>query len=221
MQKIMFNDFYGLTQAVLEGQKTHTRRLIKKANIIARHWNPRFKPVHCYYKDFRGMCQLIDADSGKIIKPAYKIDEVVAVAQSYKNAGFRSDEIFYRSNPQIDGYIKETAGSQKGWNCKMYVAPGLMPHQIRITNVRVERLQDISDEDCLAEGVVVSESKIKGGVKAYYPCKHLEQSAKKSWLGRVFSSPRTAYAELINKISGEGIWERNPLVWVYEFELVK
>lgn len=36
-----------------------------------------------------------------------------------------------------------------GWDNKMFVRAEHMPHRIRITDIRVERLQDISDEDCL------------------------------------------------------------------------
>lgn len=79
------------------------------------------------------------------------------------------------------------------------------PHRIRINKVRIQRLQDISDVDCMAEGI------------NYY-----EQEGF-SWCstGDLFDTPREAYAALIDKISGKGTWESNPYVWVYEFELVK
>lgn len=84
-KKIMFNDRYGLTEAVLSGRKTMTRRIIKSKNIIARHWNPSFNADHCYYTDGRGKCQLIDTDTNKIIIPQFKVGEVVAIAMSYKD----------------------------------------------------------------------------------------------------------------------------------------
>lgn len=218
MQKIMFNDFYGLTQASIDGNKTHIRMPIT-LSIYKEGSHEGLQQV--YYEDVilhEGIWHF--KYKGKLYRmpkqncPRYKVGEVVAVAQSYKNAGFRSDEIFYRSNPKIDGYIKETAGSQKGWNNKMFVAPNLMPHQIRITNIRAERLQDISDEDCLAEGIIKGRvgSEDTHFMDAYYiPNKMLEP----------YCSPRRAYSVLIDKISGKGTWESNPFVWVYEYELVK
>ena len=97
----------------------------------------------------------------------------------------------------------------------MRVKANLMPHQIKITNVRIQRLQDISDEDCLAEGIRKIESnKIS---KAF----GFDNSYEIPNQFPVFDSPREAYAALINKVSGNGTWESNPWVFVYEFELVK
>ena len=91
----------------------------------------------------------------------------------------------------------------------MFVDSSLMPHKIRITNVRIERLQDISDEDCLREGVrkVVNEN----GIDVQYYVDH----------DACFETPREAFARLIDKVSGKGTWERNPYVFVYDFELIK
>lgn len=198
----MFNDKYGLTKAVLKGRKTQTRRIV------------HFGDVDDVYakKDLFPICNnrvepcLIEKYSN------YKVGEIVAIAQSYKDAGYSPDNIFYRSIHKIDGYKKETACSQKGWNNKMFVAPNLMPHQIRITNVRIERLQDIRDEDCLAEGI-----EFDGKAQSFY-CGFNDSTNSKIWLE---STPREAYAALINKVSGKGTWESNPYVFVYDFKLVK
>ena len=92
------------------------------------------------------------------------------------------------------------------WNNKMFVKSELMPHQMN---------------DCLKEGVVVNEPKIKGGINMYYPCEYLRSCAKEVGWGRVFHTPREAFAELINKVSRKDVWEENPYVFVYDFELVK
>ena len=160
----MFNDRYRLTQAVIEGRKTMTRRIELSPNIgyIARHWNPIFNPQHCYFEDDRGMCQLINADTGKLLIPKYKVGDVVAVAQSYKSIA--------DTHPDVDTFMAEIANAHgcdienaqflAGWKNKMFVKAKLMPHRIRITGVRCERLQDISYGDCLREGVqYIEESK--------------------------------------------------------------
>lgn len=194
MKKIMFSDKFGLTQAVLSGHKTMTRRIIKSRNMIARHWNPAFNADHCYYTDERGKCQLIDDDTDKIIIPRYKVGEVVAIAQSYKDAGYSEKKVF--------------AGwpfSRAGWNNKLFVAACKMPHHIRITDVKVERLQDISDEDCLKEGAFVGTS----GLSYHFMN-----------LGICANTPREVFAALIEKVSGKGVWNSNYWVFAYEFELV-
>lgn len=88
-----------------------------------------------------------------------------------------------------------------------------MPHQIRITAVRVERLQDISDEDCLKEGI----SPMIVGCEYYVFT--LIDTEKGRFLD--YKTPREAYAALIDKVSGKGTWESNPYVFVYDFELIK
>lgn len=204
MKKIMFNDKYGLTQAVLEGRKTQTRRIM----------NPQpedCSAVHRFYKsaywkdnpmslvvneDGSVYCKLCGygakLEGGSIFRLPYKVGEIVAVAQSYNS--FYNDEC----NPNL-------FPNGAGWTNKMYVRPELMPHQIRITDVRIERLRDISEPNCMAEGI------------CYYG------NYGFSWdrHSKCFHDLREAYAALIDKISGKGTWESNPYVFVYDFELVK
>lgn len=221
MKKIMFNDKFGLTQGVLDGRKTMTRRIIKSKNIIARHWNPMFNAKYCYYTDYRGKCQLIDGDTNIVIKPSYNVGEVVAIAQSYKNAGYSPDKVFYRSIPVCDGYRKELASEQEGWTNKMFVCANLMPHHIRFVDVKAERLQDISDEDCIKEVI--------------YPYYYGDEKEKIECIECGFDpdgfsfygidyhypTPREAFAVFIDRISGKGTWESNPYIFAYTFELVK
>lgn len=135
-----------------------------------------------------------------VAKSKFKIGEEVAIAQRYIDL----DDKFYRRL----GIYK---GGMKGYRNKMFVKADLMPHRIRITNIRVERLQDISEEDCLAEG-------IQDIVGKTYPGTHFYCITKAD---TCYVTPREPYAKLIDKISGKGTWERNPLVFVYEFELIK
>ena len=181
MKKIMFNDRYGLTQAVLDGRKTQIRRIIRGVYSIV----------------FSGHT----IDMMQNYKPSYKVGEVVAVAQSYKDAGIEDVT-------DKDGFLYHTF-TIAAWDNKMFVRSDLMPHRIRITNVRIERLQDISDEDCLKEGIrkVVNEN----GIDVQYYVAH----------AACFENPREAFAYLIDKVSGKGTWESNTYVFVYDFELVK
>lgn len=200
MKKIMFSDAYGLTQAVLDGRKTQTRRI---AYISQHDADVLTGKIPTCPKQHIAAC---------MSKARYKLGEVVAVAQRYSDF-MEADKVLYRTVKEVDGYRRELASEQKGWNNKLFVCADLMPHRIRITDVRVERLNDISESDCLAEGVLhsdkyampygIPDSKAPNGVDFYY------------------STPREAYAALIDKISGKGTWLRNPWVFAYTFELVK
>lgn len=206
MKKIMFNDKYGLTQAVLEGRKTQTRRIVEK-EFFTLQWDVRDNTL-VVENEFG---EFVDIRNTKFCM--FKVGEIVAIAQSYKEIGFEPNQKLYRSVPYIDGYKQETALSQKGWNNKMFVASNLMPHHIRITNVRIERLQDISDEDCLKEGV----QKMLTGCE-YYQYSFYDND-KGLWNN--YKTPREAFAHLINKVSRKDVWKENPYVFVYDFELIK
>lgn len=186
MKKIMFSDKFGLTEAVLSGRKTQTRRICPDGTPLG-NWAETVK------------------------KSRYQVGEVVAVAQSYKNIGLAAESPLIEANG-IGGYVKTELSP--GWTNKMFARADLMPHQIRITNVRVERLQDISYEDCLAEGV----EKIAECENLYRVAVH-HKSGKFSYLSG--KTPREAYAALIDLTSRKGTFERNPYVFVYEFELIK
>lgn len=181
MKKIMFNDRYGLTQAVIDGRKTMTRRLVPQ-NVVD------------YYT--------YEAEDPTMIDAArYQVGEIVAVAQSYEalaNSGYL-DKMMETSST----FKREYCGA--GWSNKMFVKADLMPIKIRITDIKVERLQDISRKDIIREGIRYDEYSDK-----YY-----------SGNNQGFFFAKEAFADLIDKVSGKGTWKKNPWVYVYEFELVK
>lgn len=208
----MFNDEYGLTQAVLDGRKTMTRR------IITYPLKFRGQNVAGYFVCKRPSGELVEVclhdedermiDGGQIF-PKYQVGEVVAIAQSYKDSGYAPDSLDrHPKDLSVRGLMKDSAG----WNNKMFVKSYACKHHIKITNVKVERLQDISDEDCLKEGINHSWT-TDDGIKIY----HTPHTEGKGFLST--SNIKESFAWLIDKVSGKGTWERNPFVWVYEFKL--
>lgn len=174
MKKILFNDKYGLTEAVLEGRKTMTRRICKE-----QVW---------------AFSDIENAKNGifHFEIPRYKVGDVVSIAQKYSEIG-----------------IGPFPFCESGWRNKMFVRADLMPHHIRITDVRVERLNDITPDDCLKEGISFIDK-----IKAYY----FYRSDRDK--GFYYYTAKHAFAALIDNVSGNGVWESNPFVFVYEFELV-
>ena len=226
MKKIMFNDKYSLTQAVLDGRKTMTRRIIKCPRTFKGEWVAGFY-IHRRHSDKKivGWPCMYDADErefdmGEILSK-YKVGEVLAIAQSYESLGM-NPEIALNDRDGIGFYTKTKFAP--GWKNKMFVRADLMPHHIRITNIKIERLQDISDEDCLAEGVVkvthTVPTKAPQCLISYYPCLSLKEAADKVGWGITYSTPQLAFAALIDKVSGRDTWGSNPYVFAYEFELI-
>lgn len=201
MQKIMFNDRYGLTDAVIEGRQTMTRRLV----------SDRLWEIWTDYDDFcnsviggiaRGGISVSreyyhECDFFKD-KCRYKVGEIVAVAQCYNDVVREFTDLAF------------VPGSTN----KLFVRAELMPHQIRITGIRCERLQDISDDDCFREGIIESWYESTDTTTYGY-------ADEKKGTAVEFDTPRKAFASLIDRVSGKGTWASNPWVVVYEFELVK
>lgn len=194
MKKIMFNDQYGLTEAVLDGRKTQTRRIA---------YEKPFKHIRScgFIMEGKDKGKLAINDGNEIVaKSTYKIGEVVAVSQRYNDIPF-NNEIF------------KGAGLSIGWSNKMFVKSNLMPHQIKITNIRCERLQDISTDDCMKEGIYCSHI---DGIDDAYSCDATNDIFKTKWWHR---TPIGAYKTLSCKLHVH--WDSNPFVFVYDFKLVK
>lgn len=202
----MFNDRYGLTQAVLKGRKTQTRRILNPTMLFI-----RMKTFEGWSKEdidsWKASCiKRLYAAQGEELQQIldcalqysrYKLGETIAIAQRYADLAYEGE--FFRHLGEVI--------FKKGCHNKMFVKADFMPHRIRITNIRVERLQDISEEDCMKEGI--------------WKAHDVGLEGTTYWANSSYRTAREAYASLIDKISGKGTRESNPWVFVYDFELVK
>lgn len=202
MQKIMFNDKFGLTKAVLDGRKTKTRRIITIDEVELTLFQTLYFNETLDYLKGKELIEAYYENNPQ--KVPYKKGEILAVAQKYSEV----------INP-IDWVSTKIYELTKGWNNKMFVRPDIMPRQIRIMDYKIEYLQDISDEDCLAEGIIKKWH--SPACRHFYYLPNVEARTKDD----VYLTPREAYAALIDKISGKGTWESNPFVFAYDFKLWK
>lgn len=193
----MFNDRYGLTVAVLQGRKTMTRRIVPA----------QYVPM---IEDGLQGAALIEAQRHG---DAFRENEIVAVAQSYESI-HNEMIIGDYGDSKYDAFRCAMVANTPGWSNKMFVRPDLMPHLIQITDINIERLQDITDEDCMKEGIMVHD-----GMPA--------MADLYVFNGRTpvenYLTPREAFAHLINRpgVGRKGLWEENPFVFAYSFQLIK
>lgn len=187
----MFNDKYKLTKAVLEGRKTMTRRLMPENVIIdgkvfAFNKQDPHEALRTYI----------------LSKATYKVGDIVAIAQGYIDIYSPTD--FYSVERA------QRVMSSAGWLNKMFVRAEDMPHRIRITDVKAEHLQEISDDDCLKEGIFALKDPALRPLMVY------------SFIGGdVFDIPQAAFRSLFAKTTGKPeLWDMDGWVYVYEFELV-
>ena len=205
----MFNDKYCLTLAVLAGEKTMTRRAVTMSLL---------DEYDAWYEDFIykpiGEGDYLSTDEYVLKRTTHKVGDIVAIAQPYKD--------IIECLPKYSDIIINVDGSinreyKAGWTNKMFVRANLMPHHIRITDVKVEYLQDISDDEILREGIYPQRFFNKVGYM--FATKGKMNNTPIHRL-KTFPTPREAFAALIDKISGKGTWESNPWVVAYSFELV-
>lgn len=213
----MFNKKYGLQRAAIVGTKPMTRR------SVPYKWQTSLTEIFedCNY-DYSKFWQISDVQFITNEKAPYKVGEVVAIAQSYKDAGYTKELVVQHVKPNPNA--KPTAPFEKkypGWNNKMFVKAEFMPNFIQFTDLKIERLQDISGEDCIREGIVDIH------LQELYPTGNHAYTFDGCSEGQIFGeingfcSPIAAFAALIDKVSGRGTWKANPWVFAYTFELFK
>lgn len=192
----------------VQGIKTQTRRIIKpqpEENLaLAEEGN--YDNCDVSYTNKFTKADWID-DSCNFFRPRYKVGETVYLKEPYIITGQTYEYEYLHENKTDIACIKRNGGYKN----KLFMPEIAARYFIKITNVRAERLQDISEEDCIKEGI------------EEYPFGWIYFNHKKKLSGGMqsFSTPIGAYSSLIDSINGKGTWESNPWVWVYDYELIK
>ena len=211
MKKIMFYDKFRLTQAVLDGRKTMVRfvvpqRYVEKAKAYQQE----------YYEGALERISIEDAllnmaGAEKMISSPYKVGEVVAVAQCYRDVPC----MCYRKA------VCSGEGIVHGWTNRACVKAEYMPHHVRITSLKVERLQKISEKDAMREGVIrINETSRVLGCKPYYTFKGSKAhsvSAKVAFIGLMYRHEKREKQPYPREVPTVAY---NPYLWAYEIELV-
>jgi len=206
-----------MVRALLDGRKTQTRRIVKPQPIpnhrgqfkfdtmtddegIESYWyiDPLWGPVRCPYGQPGD--RLWVKETHLYVGPGSGSDLPDYVAEARNPVNHTPDNCWYRA----DGDDVDVT-----WKPSIHMFRGLSRILLEIVNVRVERLQDISEEDALAEGVSDGD--------------WIEHKGKMTHFNVVVSknaaTAREAYCALFESINGSGSWDANPWVWVVEFRM--
>lgn len=225
MKRIGFNQHYGLHDAVVVTEtKTKTRRMEKCLGALYKTEEELGEPLVIKQQVITLDGIVIKTNAGLMaLHTNYVIDDEVSVKLSGKDIYRQLQQRYGDSSDAALGF-KEMYQGMTFWTNKMFTPADLCLDKVLITGIRVERLQDISDEDCLREGIYKDENgRTIGypfGVPFYYTFYGAVNKDKKQlhW-----TFPREAFSVLIDKpgVGGKGTWKRNPWVVVYTFKLVK
>lgn len=184
-----------MVKAILEGRKTQTRRVIKSKSLLACLNNPA-------EKGFDGIESLCTYG---------KVGDVLWLRES-----FRYDVIQDRNGVFNDVYCYKTDFPDEhpkilSWKPSIHMPKTACRIFLQIKSIRVERLQDISEKDAIAEGVQFRKVIDQGlGYKVYGVT--FDQQT---------SSPAFSFQTLWKYINGFDSWDANPFVWVIEFQRIE
>jgi len=193
-----------MIKAILNGNKSQTRRIVK------------------FPKDFDGQevypngqfgCKYSVAD-GRLqrLYPKYLKDDILYVKETF--CKLRPQMLPGDDLPDWCDYdYKSTCDIKHKWISPIYMPKEGSRIKLLITNVKCQKLQDITEEDCIKEGIG-SGFQINSGFPDY---QHID---KYGVCNLTQDTAKMSYATLWDKINGNGSWDKNNWVFVYEFEKI-
>lgn len=203
-----------MIRAILAGQKTQTRRVVKPTpDFVAGNGSivARFTP------DDQKLGRL-----GETIKCPYgQPSDRLWVRETWQHANSPHGpyepgcSCFYRADYWDDPHgmdgEKSPEGKYRTWIPSIHMPRSVSRILLEVVSVRVERLNDISESDCWAEGIEEVMHLFDGESQAHM--------AKR--LGLCLEDAKPLYAQLWESINGRGSWDANPWVWVVEFKQIQ
>lgn len=209
---ILFNT--EMVKAILDGRKTVTRRVVKNGNrtptesgrnqlymLVDTLNNKAFTGAGFYKDSDIFVVDGVAHTDAEYFKSAYKVGDILYVRETF--CKWINGKYYFKADPiPVDKGVREDVK----WKPALHMPKEAARIFPRVTGVRVQRLWDISPNDCIAEGV-------------YTPC--------------VVIGGHTEYCNCVDKFSElwnftikkvdieKYGWDVNPFVWVYEFERVE
>jgi hypothetical protein len=183
-----------MVRAYLDGLKTQTRRIVKDTDV--RDVGAFGVAAYVTSRDVMERGRVIGHRDVTKTCPYGGPGDRLWAKETFV---FRSkhERYYYRADHSVhDPYAHD------GWRPSIFMPRKASRITLEITAVRLERLQEISEEDAIAEGV---ERNVDDGVTYWGP------------IGEGHVDPRVAYRWLWEDINGRGSWDANPWVWAISF----
>lgn len=216
-----------MVRAVLEGRKTQTRRVVKP--------QPNEHGV-----DFMPHAPALDWEQhyGQVWEPwHWETEEGESISKPWSPYGQSGDRLYVREMWQWEGDTKWSDAQPIGsfwykadegrvweqgpsrWKPSIHMPKSAARIFLEVTEVRVERLQDISEEDAIAEGILFNDSPIGRFYKSYTADARGYGHPDHDYPG--VSSAVKSYETLWQSINGPDSWDNNPWVWVITFKRIE
>ena len=201
IKPILFNT--EMVRAILDGQKTCTRRLVKPqpksklcytfAGSDSNTWGYPNRTAHeIWGEEFKLPNDITEEELSKRWNPPYHTDDILYVRETWKKA---PNGYYYYEDWQRNDIADVTK-----WKPSIHMPKEAARIWLKVTDVRVERLQEITSEQISREGVEVEYPHVLNGEEKRYAFSTL-------WNSTIKKSDIDRYG-----------WDANPWVWVIEFE---
>jgi hypothetical protein len=202
-----------MVRAILEGRKTQTRRIIKSKGTWSvedaddfsnRKW-PGYEDEYGTWTDMP--CSYGNPGDRLWVRETFSSWHHGCQWHDCTREGrskVSCSNLFYRSTHHFPD-------DDQRWVPSIFMPRWASRITLEITRVWVERLQDISNADCTAEGITASGKAVKLSNGSYAQAGRYENKA---------STVRQLFSELWTSINGPGSWNANPWVWAIEFARV-
>lgn len=204
-----------MVRAILDGRKTQTRRLIKLShergmiNPVVRGRNGeissitcRLAPMLCPFGQPGDRIWVRETFQGPLVSEEL-LEEYRAYPEKFENPEYCEYSADGGPRPE---YCDLDDNLRHGWRPSIHMPRWASRITLEITGVRVERLNDISQEDAQAEGMELT---------GWRPTYSDPDSGGEVW------TPYDNFAQLWESIYGEESWQANPWVWAISFKRVE
>lgn len=210
-----------MVRAILAGTKAQTRRVIKRPLrcpewTAYRYFGPSKNDPTCRSMAIECGPDYPDDASDQVLCPYGGAGDRLWVRETFAKIDGQTQpwiETDYRATYEHGDRLGDALGLKKRWTPAIHMPRAASRLTLEITGVRVERLQDISEADAIAEGVgnvIVSD----GGESRWM--NYADPGSK----ANAFGDARRSYRSLWDSINGPGSWNANPWVWIVEFSRV-
>ena len=197
-------------QAILDGRKTQTRRVVKVANDmpcgVGVHFDGKTNSLKAFYINANG-------DINDYRCPYGQKGDRLWVKESYIRGNVFTLLKTSNFEKQSKEEVEEFGKNHGGWKSPLFMKKKEAKLWLEITNIRVERLQDITEDDAIAEGIKLNKSEFNNS----YQCKdYLDDE-------NFYFDAKGSYQSLWDKLNAKRgySWDNNPFVWVVEFRRVE
>lgn len=218
-----------MVRAILDGRKTQTRRALKIQPTIIRDPFPTTDDVkHIFrFKQSTGIYQCLGMQNLIDTCKFGKVGDRFWVRETWQHSNHpfghldQDCSIFYRADYWDDPHgmdgEKSPEGKYRDWKPSIHMPRWASRIDLEITGVRVERLQDISEADAIAEGAKLFDN-IPIGTPGPRPARWSMENPTNT--DQCLSTAKWAFANFFQKINGGDAWNDNPWVWVIEFKRI-